>query len=221
MINAHFDCVSSRTNELKCTKAIFHVMETQSRCLLLPPDVWNSGGAGHHVALKRITGSSHIRGAFKMVCEKSQECKLFAATANSSPNSQPEPLTLPWFQQRRQIPPCVCCRGKVMPSQKTKTASCLSLMLTYTQRDMDFMERIPSAFACETLPSSRLNGVETPTRGVNSYFTSTLLVGCVASVHRLKGSFSGNTMTVFILYLTQIKSSKKPSSDLRALIWEL
>lgn len=108
-----------------------------------------------------------------------------------------------------------------MPSQKTKTASCLSLMLTCTQRDMDFMERIPSAFACETLPSSRLNGVETPTRGVNSYFTSTLLVGCVASVHRLKGSFSGKTMTVFILYLTQIKSSKKPSSDLHALIWGL
>lgn len=93
----------------------------------------------------------------------------------------------------------------------------------HTARYGFFTERIPSAFACETLPSSRLNGVETPTRAVNSYFTCTLLVGCVASVHRLKGSFSEQTTTVFILYLTQIKSSKKKktSSDLRALIWEL
>lgn len=61
MINAHFDCVSSRTNELKCIKAIFQIMETQSRCLLRPPDVWNSGGAGHHVALKNYRLITHKR----------------------------------------------------------------------------------------------------------------------------------------------------------------
>lgn len=107
---------------------------------------------------------------------------------------------------------CLLSR-KVTPSQKTKTSMFSSLMLTYTQHNMDSMERIPSAFLWN-ITTGRIKQCKNSDKSCKLCLTSTLLVVCVSADHRLqvKDAFQHQPWSSLFCNYNKFNSQKKKKS---------